>query len=136
MSKIQKSDIEQRQFWQMAVDTWRASGLSVRKFCKQEGLSEPSFYSWRRKLTGGNKTDNQTNRKRPHNQSGKNATASPSQDNNAPSNDEFIRVSLPPESSAAIEFVLVSGNKLQINSSADSKTLVNVLTALKQAGLC
>ena len=133
MSNTKKSDIEQQQFWQMAVETWRCSGLSVRKFCKQEGLSEPSFYAWRRKLTDGLEVDSKPNRKRANNQSGKKALHP---GNNAQLNEEFIRVSLPAETSAAIELVLVTGNKLRINSSADSKTLVNVLTAIKQAGLC
>jgi len=133
MSKMKKADIEQQQFWQMAVETWRCSGLSVRKFCKQEGLSEPSFYAWRRKLTDGLEVDSKPNRKRANNQSGKKALHP---GNNAQLNEEFIRVSVPQETSAAIELVLVTGNKLRINSSADSKTLVNVLTAIKQAGLC
>jgi hypothetical protein len=46
MSQEQKSDTDQRQFWQMAIESWQSSGLSIRQFCKQEGLSEPSFYSW------------------------------------------------------------------------------------------
>ena len=50
MSKEHKTDNEQQQFWQMVIDTWLSSGLSVRQFCRQEGLSEPSFYSWRKKL--------------------------------------------------------------------------------------
>jgi transposase-like protein len=29
---------------------WRRSGLSVRAFCQQHGLSQPSFYAWRRTL--------------------------------------------------------------------------------------
>ncbi len=133
MGKTKKSDSEQYQFWQMALETWRSSGLSVRNFCKQEGLSEPAFYAWRRKLAGGNESDSNSGRKRVNNKSGKKAL---SPGNNAKLNEEFIRVSLPAEPSAAIEFVLVSGNKLRINSSADSQTLANVLTAMKQAKLC
>ena len=133
MSNTKKADIEQQQFWQMAVETWRCSGLSVRKFCKQEGLSEPSFYAWRRKLASGNEADSKSDRRRANKGTEKKA---PFPGNNIPSNDEFICVSVPQETSAAIELVLVTGNKLRINSSADSKTLVNVLTAIKQAGLC
>ncbi len=51
MSQDQKSDTDQRQFWQMANESWQNSGLSIRWFCKQEGLSEPSFYSWRKRIT-------------------------------------------------------------------------------------
>ena len=38
MSKAKKSDTDQRQFWQMVLETFKSSGLSVRQFCKQEGL--------------------------------------------------------------------------------------------------
>ena len=36
--------------WRDRVMRWKASGLSVRDFCRSEGLSEPSFYSWRRTI--------------------------------------------------------------------------------------
>jgi len=42
-----------RQFWPMALEARRESGLSVAAFCRQEGLSEAAYYYWRRKLTGG-----------------------------------------------------------------------------------
>jgi hypothetical protein len=32
------------------VQRWQQSDLSVRVFCAQHQLSEPSFYGWRRKL--------------------------------------------------------------------------------------
>ena len=41
---------EKEAFWRLAVEEHRASGLSVRAFCKRESLAEPSFYSWRKKL--------------------------------------------------------------------------------------
>jgi transposase-like protein len=37
-------------FWALAVETWRAEGLSVSEFCRREGLNVSSFYRWRRKL--------------------------------------------------------------------------------------
>ena len=36
------------QTWRDRVRRWKASGQSVRAFCVQEGLSEPSFVSVRR----------------------------------------------------------------------------------------
>ncbi len=36
--------------WQEMVRRQEESGVSVRQFCITEGLSEPSFYAWRKKL--------------------------------------------------------------------------------------
>ena len=41
---------EAREFWEAALRLWDESGLSVREFCSREGLSEHTFYSWRREL--------------------------------------------------------------------------------------
>jgi len=41
---------ETREFWEAAIRLWKDSGLSVREFCRREGLAEHSFYSWRREL--------------------------------------------------------------------------------------
>jgi hypothetical protein len=34
----------------MVIGRWRRSGRSVRAFCRAEGISEPKFYWWRRRL--------------------------------------------------------------------------------------
>jgi len=92
--KAEKSSKDdQQQFWQMAIETWRASGLSVRQFCTKEGLSEPSFYSWRKKLAGDDcEQDNQ----------------------HKPEPSAFIEVAMPQNTPAAIELLLTSGNTLRI----------------------
>jgi transposase-like protein len=36
--------------WREIVERQAASGLSVRAFCRQAGVREPSFYFWRRRL--------------------------------------------------------------------------------------
>ena len=43
---------ESRDFWDAAVQLWTESGLSIREFCRREGLGEHSFHAWRRKLRG------------------------------------------------------------------------------------
>ncbi|HUU17839.1 MAG TPA: transposase [Sedimentisphaerales bacterium] len=53
-----KSNKERRQFWQMVIETWQDSGMSVSKFCKAEGLSEGTFYNWRKRLSGRNSQQN------------------------------------------------------------------------------
>lgn len=39
------------QFWRRMVEGHSKSGASVRDWCDRHGVSEPSFYAWRRELT-------------------------------------------------------------------------------------
>jgi len=49
MDKSTKSKrVETREFWEAAIRLWTESGLPVREFCHREGLTEQTFYSWRR----------------------------------------------------------------------------------------
>ena len=51
MSKGKQRDARKEQQWRQRIRQWRASGLTVRAFCEERGLSEPSFYAWRRELS-------------------------------------------------------------------------------------
>jgi hypothetical protein len=46
---------EREVFWRGKFSEHQQSGLSVRQFCEREGLSQPSFYQWRRRLQGGDR---------------------------------------------------------------------------------
>ena len=50
MSTTHQHRPSKEHFWRTMVRQWRSSGLSVRVFCEQRRLSEPSFYAWRRSL--------------------------------------------------------------------------------------
>jgi hypothetical protein len=41
---------EVREGWTQRVADQEQSGLSVRAYCKQQGLGEHSFYQWRKRL--------------------------------------------------------------------------------------
>ena len=116
MGKAKISDTEQRQFWQMVLEKFQSSGLSVRQFCRQEGLSEPSFYSWRRRLTQARNSDGIS---KPETQS-----------------EAFIRVSIPPSQPGCLELILAAGHTLRIPLDIDGAFLTGVLSALTQAKLC
>ncbi len=45
-----RASSEKQEFWRFVVSEQAASGLSIRVFCQQEGISEPSFYQWRKKF--------------------------------------------------------------------------------------
>ncbi len=47
-----KRSVEKESFWRLVIEEFATSGLSVRTFCGREGLSEASFYAWRRTLAG------------------------------------------------------------------------------------
>jgi hypothetical protein len=47
MASKNRSRAKER-FWRSKLRKWQARGGSVREFCRQEGLSEPSFYAWRK----------------------------------------------------------------------------------------
>jgi len=45
-----KKSGEKESRWREIVERQAKSGMSVRSFCASDGISEPSFYAWRRKL--------------------------------------------------------------------------------------
>jgi transposase len=116
MGRVRECNGDQEQFWRMALETWQSSGLSIRQFCKDEGLSEPQFYVWRRRLSDGGITD-------PAHQ-------------DEPRQQAFIEVALPKNNDIMIELWLTSGNMVRILPGIDSATLSNVMSALQAAGLC
>lgn len=97
--------------WRDRVTRWKASGLNVRAFCRSEGLSEPSFYSWRRTIAERDA-----------------ATTS------AASTPAFVPLTVVPVSAPPIlELVLRSGHLLRIPHGYDPEQLRQVLAALEVA---
>ena len=47
------SKTSRQEFWRQAVARQRKSGLSIRRFCEQEGLATATFYIWKRRLGQG-----------------------------------------------------------------------------------
>lgn len=109
MSMMQRSKDKER-FWRGKVRQWRRSGLSVRVFCAEHHLSEPSFYGWRRTLAE------------------RDAAAVP-----------FAPVRIVPErepmteaAADGLELILSGGRRLRIGSSFDAPTLQRLLALLEE----
>ena len=104
---IQRASSKER-FWRQRVRQWRNSGLSVRAFCQQHELAEPSFYAWRRSIA---QRDAQVN---------------------APA---FLPVQVACDArtaDATLELVLNSGRRLCIGVGFDGPTLRRLLAVLEE----
>src|SRR3954454_7271509 len=42
-----------RDYWQELISQQQQSGFTVHAFCAQRGVTEGSFYNWRKQLRGG-----------------------------------------------------------------------------------
>jgi len=99
------------QFWRRAVARYQKSGLSVRAYCAEHGLSEPSFYGWRRELVR-------------RDQRRAELAAKPV---------AFMPVRVVSEPSAAIEIVLSNGSIVRVRPGFDATTLRQVLATVEAA---
>ena len=90
--------------WRARISAQQRSGVTVKQFCAQQGLTEQSFYNWRKRL--------QT----PASMRFALVEAGPR------------RV---PAEYAALELVLTTGERLRIGAGVDATTLQQVLEALR-----
>ena len=47
---VGKSAAPRRDYWRERIAEQERSGLTVGRFCKEQGLTEQSFYLWRKRL--------------------------------------------------------------------------------------
>ena len=91
--------------WAERIAAQRCSGTSVKQFCKERGLTECSFYAWRKRLQ----------------QTGPVRFAlvdrSPRQKEHGPE--------------AALELMLPTGERLRVSAGVDAATLRTVLDVLR-----
>ena len=91
--------------WAERIAAQQRSGMSVKQFCKAQGLAECSFYAWRKRLREGGTVRFalvERNARQPE------RTAE-----------------------AVLEVVLATGERLRIGAGVDSATLRTVLDALR-----
>jgi hypothetical protein len=105
-------DESKERIWRQHIRDWQDSGLSVRGFCARRGLSQPSFYSWRRELQR--------------------------RDSEKPL---FVPIRLrtdqaPAVLAHALEVVLASGRTIRVTSGFDAATLQQLVAVLEERPLC
>lgn len=111
-----QSSEEKRAFWRMVVQMQEESGLSVRKFCEQEGLGQASLFAWRRKFR----------------------SEEAEQADDSEHRDEPVRLApvrlLDEKGPAAVEVVGPSGLVLRIGDDANTENVRRVLQLMHEVG--
>jgi hypothetical protein len=111
MAQGKARDERKEQQWRRWIGAWRGSGLSVRAFCARHGLSEPSFYGWRRLL-----------------------------ERRAADRPAFLAVDVAaddrPAQASALELVLSGGRTVRVAPGFDAGTLRQLLAVLEEGRSC
>ena len=91
--------------WAERIGAQQRSGISVKQFCREQGLTEYSFYTWRKRLQ-------------------KKAPVRFALVDRGAARQE-------PDTEAVLELVLATGERLRIGAGVDGATLRTVLSALR-----
>jgi hypothetical protein len=104
---MNKSQLPGREEWRQIIDGQRASGLTVAAYCRDRGLKDGAFYTWKRRLRSPAKS---------------NRSSAP----------VFVEVK-PPKTSAvgAIEICLRNDFRLLVRRGFDRDLLIELVRALE-----
>lgn len=131
-------DAAKEAWWREQVQVQAQSGLTVRAYCRQQQLSEPSFYAWRKELARRDQ-ERQLHEHQPeaHRLS---APATPAtrrvRDNRRAAQTTpptFAEVLLSsPTTASPIEIILTTGQRIRVAPGFDTPTLQAVLAVLER----
>jgi hypothetical protein len=100
-------------YWRGMVERWQRSGQTIRAFCDARGLSEPSFYAWKRTI------------------------AERDQRQEAADMPAFLPVRVAPSAaSPTLEVVVGPGRVIRVPSDFDADMLRRLLAVLQEGPSC
>lgn len=102
-------------YWRRLLRQWQRSGQAVRSFCRAQGLSEPSFYAWRRAIQERDRQREPRSRRNPR-QTGQHVPA-------------FVPVTVVAPA-PLLEVVLPAGQVIRVPAGFDRTTLRQLLAVL------
>jgi transposase-like protein len=125
--------------WRQLVQQWRRSGLTIRAFCERHGLSEPSFYSWRRRIEAEADGDSAAADQRARSDRACHSRHEALGDSKAGFAE--VRLTEAKEASAAadaqgIELTLRTGERLRIGREVEAQQIQRVMTAVREVQGC
>lgn len=120
--RVRRRSEAKEQFWRQIVEAHAGSGLSVRRYCSDRGITEPSFFAWRKELA---RRDAAAKEKRAR-------TASTNQ---SPAPIRFAQLQIASgelAGAACLEIVLPTGVRIRVPRGACRDTLSDVLGVLER----
>lgn len=112
--------------WRDRVARWQASGLSVRVFCRRQGLTEPTFYYWKREL----RARDEVTASSPRPAAQRPAASRPPAKSPRPA---FVPLTVLPSATLAVEVRCPSGHVVLV-SACDAASLASLFAALNPPG--
>jgi hypothetical protein len=119
---FKKNRGEKELHWREILNRQIGSGLSIRRFCASEGVSEPSFYAWRRRLWERNSVT------RPRKASRRNDGDGRDQ------GQLFVPLQLI-NAAPALEIIHPLGYRIQVTGDVDPVALRHVIETLDERGV-
>ena len=113
------------QFWRQLIRRWQRSGQTIRDFCADAQVSEPSFYSWRRMLAQRDRDQAEVARRAQRHRRGK-AAVTPEP---LPA---FLPVKVVPPPTATLEVVLGNGRVVRLGRGFDAELLRQLLAIVEE----
>jgi transposase-like protein len=95
---------QRQEHWRKIIAEQRNGGESIAAFCRERGISEPQFYSWRRRLS---------------------ATA-------RPVTFALVETGAAVRATSVIELSLAGGERIQVTPGTDAALLRMVLSVLRE----
>ena len=126
--RMRRRNEEKERFWRQVVREHSGSGLSVRQYCTDRGVSEPSFFAWRRELARRDAAANKQAKSSPR-------RAIARAMSQRPTPPRFAQLQIAPSepaSGACIEIALPAGIRIRVPRGVCQDTLSKVLGALER----
>ena len=119
-----------RERWRRRIDRWERSGLSAREFCRRAGVSQWSFYHWRRALDGNGRAHVAAS-------SGQGRQAKARRPRPMASTSPFVPIQVVPQAAeirgGVLEVLLRGGHVLRVAGPCDPAALGALARALADA---
>lgn len=113
--RVRRRDPAKERFWREALKAFAASGMSVRRFCRQRQLPETAFYFWRAEI-------------------GRRDGAAPDRQQGVTSRPvAFAKVLVQPASEEGLRLLLSGGRELLLPASWTAGQLADLIRALEGA---